>query len=307
MYDTKMAYYLIITCIMKTIVVPLDFSSESLPGLNMALMLADKTGANINMIHVLGKYENDLNETSVSDHQRAKLKFEKIVEEYKKNGIPDINFSYTIREGKIFKEVTTFSETLDDAVTILSTHGNSGFEELFIGGNAYKIISHSRCPVISVRQGRIPEKIKKIVLPLDITFQTREKVPFTIMLAKLFNSEVHIVSEQTSNYESSEKKLHQYLNQVASYINQHKIYYTTEQLHGDNLTDLTLDYANSVNADLISIMTEQEKSLSNLLLGSYAHQMINKALIPVLSFPNYQLRIATDDIWDLGAFNARTL
>jgi hypothetical protein len=51
-------------------------------------------------------------------------------------------------------------------------------------------------------------------------------------------------------------------------------------------------------------MTEQEKSVSNLLLGSYAHQMINKALIPVLSFPNYQLRIITEDIWDLGAFNA---
>jgi len=31
---------------------------------------------------------------------------------------------------------------------------------------------------------------------------------------------------------------------------------------------------------------------------------INKAFIPVLSFPNYHLRITAEDIWTLGAFNA---
>jgi len=40
---------------MKTIIVPLDFSEESLTGLNLAFMLANKTGANIQMVHVIGK------------------------------------------------------------------------------------------------------------------------------------------------------------------------------------------------------------------------------------------------------------
>ena len=92
---------------------------------------------------------------------------------------------------------------------------------------------------------------------------------------------------------------------MAGYLGHQNIPFTINHLQGDNLTDITLDYARSINADLISIMTEQEKSISNLLLGSYAHQMINKALIPILLFPNYQLRLITEDIWDLGAFNAR--
>ena len=100
------------------------------------------------------------------------------------------------------------------------------------------------------------------------------------------------------------KKLHQYAEQVAFYLESHNIPYFVEHLHGNNLTDITIEYARSVDADLISIMTEQEKSASNLLLGNFAHQMINKALIPVLSFPNYHLRINTEDIWSLGAFNA---
>jgi hypothetical protein len=141
---------------------------------------------------------------------------------------------------------------------------------------------------------------------MDITFQTREKIPYTIKLAKLFNSQIHLITLRSSKYNSIEKKLHQYAIQVASYIEMHKIAYKVEHLQGDNLTDITLEYSNSVEADLISIMTEQEKSISNLLLGSYAHQMINKAIIPVLSFPNYQLQKIADDIWDIGAFNARS-
>ena len=142
------------------------------------------------------------------------------------------------------------------------------------------------------------------MLPLDITFQTREKVPYTVELAKVFGSKIHLLTVRLSNLKSIEKKLYQYAGQVASYLDAHKIPYTVEHLHGSNLTDLTIDYSQSIDADLISIMTEQEKSASNLLLGNFAHQMINKAFIPVLSFPNYHLRITAEDIWSLGAFNA---
>lgn len=40
---------------MKTIIVPIDLSYESLNGLNLALMMATKTRANILLAHVIGK------------------------------------------------------------------------------------------------------------------------------------------------------------------------------------------------------------------------------------------------------------
>ena len=287
---------------MKTIIVPLDFSDESLTGLNLALMLANKTGANIQMVHVTGKNTGDYYEQIGKENQLAKSKFEEILQKYK--GKSNTTLSYTITEGKVFKEIADLADKYEDALTVLSTHGASGFEELFVGGNAYKITSHSRNPVITVRKSKISSNIDRIVLPLDFTFQTREKVPYTAKLAKIFKSKIHILPISLSKIKSTEKKLLQYTQQVASYLGSHKIPYTVEHLHGSNRTDLTLDYARSIDADLISIMTEQEKSASNLLLGNYAHQFINKALIPVLSFPNYHLRITAEDVWTLGAFNA---
>ncbi|MGC1390733.1 MAG: universal stress protein [Bacteroidales bacterium] len=289
---------------MKTIIVPLDLSDESLNGLNLAMMMATKTEANILLVHVIGKNTGDYYKQMENENRLAQTKFEDILRKYKEKVNLNFTLSYIIKEGKIFKEIADLADKHEDALTVLSTHGVSGFEELFIGGNAYKITSHSRNPVITVRRSKIPSNIDNIVLPLDITFQTREKVPYTVELAKAFGSNIHLITIRLSNLKSIEKKLHHYALQVASYLDSHKIPYTVEHLHGSNLTDLTLDYARSVNADLISIMTEQEKSASNLLLGNFAHQMINKAYIPVLSFPNYHLRVTAEDIWTLGAFNA---
>ncbi len=290
---------------MKTIIVPIDFSDESKTGLNLALMLANKTRANIQMVHVIGKNISNDNELLAKENQLAKEKFEKILQECKKKGNINCDLNYTIKEGQIFKEIANLADTFEDALIVLSTHGASGFEELFIGGNAYKITSDARNPVITVRRGKMPSNIDTIILPLDITFQTREKVPYTAELAKIFGSKIHLLTIQLSNLKSIEKKLNQYSDQVASYLDSHNVPYIVENLSGSNLTDLTLEYSRSVNADMISIMTEQEKSVSNLLLGTFAHQMINKAFIPVLSFPNYQLRVVTDDIWTLGAFVPR--
>ncbi len=160
---------------MKTIIVPLDFSKESLTGLNYSLMLANKTGADIKMVHVVEKNESSNHELLEKEHQLVNSKFEDLHKIFKEKSNSNGSINYIVKEGKIFKEITELAEQFEDSLIVLSTHGASGFEELFIGGNAYKITSHSKVPVITVRKSRIYSNINKIVLPLDITFQTREK------------------------------------------------------------------------------------------------------------------------------------
>jgi nucleotide-binding universal stress UspA family protein len=287
---------------MKTIIVPTDFSIESLTGLDFAILFAKKSGASVQLVHVLTSITNVPHGTLEKEHQLAKVKFEELVQKYYKKANLNISLSYIIKEGKIYKEVTNQANSFENSILVLSTHGGSGFEELFIGSNAYKIASTSAKPVITIRNCQPIENIEKIVLPLDITLQTREKVPYTAKLANMFNSEVHILTLRSTNVKSIVKKLYRYSDQVGSYLKGHNIPVKVEHLIGNNLTDITLDYAKSVNADLISIMTEQEKSVSNFLLGNYAHQMINKALIPVLSFPTYQIGAILEDLRTQGIY-----
>ena len=64
---------------MKTIIVPLDLSDESLNGLNLAMMLAAKTGADILLVHVIGKYTGEYYEQKEKENQLVKTKFEGIL------------------------------------------------------------------------------------------------------------------------------------------------------------------------------------------------------------------------------------
>jgi nucleotide-binding universal stress UspA family protein len=286
----------------KTIIVPIDFSEESLTGLDLAIIFADKTGAAIQMVHVLSPVTNIGHGILEKERQLASKKLQAILQKYKERRAKSISLDYIIKEGKIYKEVTNQADSFKDSILILSTHGGSGIEELFVGSNAYKIASTSSKPVITIRSLQAVRTIKKIVLPLDITRQTREKIPYTAEIANIFNAEIHIATLRSTNASSIIKKLDSFSDQAGAFLNAHKIPFKIENLKGGNLTDITIDYAKSIDADLISIMTEQEKSISNLLLGNYAHQMINDSLIPVLSFPTYQIGAILEDLRTQGIY-----
>ena len=287
---------------MKTIIVPIDFSSESLNGLELAILFANHMNSDIQMVHVMKKEENVYREKEVLEFHEVAHNFNELIKTYKKKLGGECEITYHIRYGKIHEEVINQTDSFDDSMIVCSTHGHSGFEEFFIGSNAYKIASASPVPVITIRGSKIPKAVKRIILPLDNTLETREKVPLTAKLALRFNAEVHVLTLFTSDFENIHHKINQYTTQVCNYLGRLGIPHKKVQLQGNNVTDMTIDYANKVAADMISIMTEQEKSLSNLLLGNYAHQMINKSTIPVLAFPTRQIGVITESFKTEGIY-----
>lgn len=276
---------------MKNFIIPVDFSDESLKGLRLALLFAKKKHVNIQMVYVQKKSSDYSAHTSEEEVRFATKKFDAIINEYSKYLENDSTLRYIIKRGKIYEEIVKQAESYKDCVICTSTHGASGFEELFIGSNAFRIISATKLPVFTINKGDSPDDFNRIILPIDSTPSTRQKVPITAELGRLFGAEIHVVSVSSSRNSKLIKRLDAYTNQVCGYLDSLKIKVTKGSKFGDNITDITLEYANSVNADLISIMTEQVTGF-NLIMGNYAHQMLNKAEIPVLSVTPRQIGIS---------------
>ena len=60
----------------------------------------------------------------------------------------------------------------------------------------------------------------------------------------------------------------------------------------DKLSNAVISYAKKNNADLIMIMTQQEKEFKEFFIGSQAREVINNSEIPVLSIqPSVKDRI----------------
>lgn len=280
---------------MKHIIVPIDFSKESLNGLRLALIFANHLHCSIQMVYVQRPVSEMGRIGLEEEHKAAIQNFDKLVEEYKTKLNKGLELTYIVKKGKIYREVVNQAEAFEDTAIICSTHGASGFEEFFIGSNAFKIVSATDQPVITIRHGSVPHEIKKIVMPIDITSDTRQKVPLTAEIAKVFDAEIHIVAVSSLQTDEVVGKLNAYTKQIGEYLDGLKIPYKTASLVGDNLTDITIEYALDVNADMISIMTEQSKAISNFVLGSYAQQMLSKSPMPVLS-------VTPQEIFILGSF-----
>lgn len=274
---------------MKNIVVPVDFSEESLSGLQLAILFSKKLTVKIELVYVLQKLSEHKTASLDSERDYAEKQLTAMVEKYSPMLGNDSKITYIVKKGRIYQEVVNQAESHKDSFIAASTHGASGFQEFFIGSNAYRIISATDRPVITIRKGNCPEDIRKVVLPIDNTIDTRQKVPFTLELAKIFESEIHVVGIQTSKNEREIKRIRSYVGQVAGYI-QGRVPVVTNEVRGDSVADMVVNYAHTVKADMISITTEQDAGIS-LIIGNTAHQLLNKADVPVLSQTPRDIRV----------------
>jgi len=266
---------------MKTIIVPLDFSVDSLKGLELALLLGRRFPVKIQLVHV--QHRHDIPSQEEEEYRQAEKKLQKYIEIYSKELHEDAHLSYIIKKGKVYQEVVGQAEAFTDSLIIASTHGASGFEELFIGSNAYRIVCATSRPVITIRQLPVPQNITNILLPVDIAVHTRQKVVFVSTLAKLFGSTVHVVTFSESTNKKVVSRLNGYASQTIDYLKNKDIPYVSYSLIGsDGLSDL-FDYAVERKCELLSVVNESGTSFADLILGSIAQQYISKSPVPVLT------------------------
>jgi nucleotide-binding universal stress UspA family protein len=275
---------------MKQVLVAIDFSKTSLNALQFGIMLANKSKANVQMVWVDNTTSEEVVYEEPSMEERAeKVEMLKDLQEKHKKLLKGGKLDYKIRKGKVYIEVAQQARNINADFIVSGTHGVSGFEEFWIGSNAYRIVTHAPCPVITIRHGFEVRDIARIVLPIDSTQETRQKIPVAADIAKLFNSEVHVLSLYSTTLKSVHRRVDNYSLQVKQFLDEQGVRNMQIIKESDNITRSTLDYSEEIGAELIIIMTEQETTTANLFLGPYAQQMINHSTIPVLSIRSKEL------------------
>jgi len=271
---------------MKHILVPIDFSNDSINALEHAIMIANYTDCGIRLIHVKRKnadYDASFNLHDFDEVLRSGVidNFERTIQLYKKELKGE--FDYRIREGRIYTEICHQAKYGDAEMIIMGTHGVSGFEERWVGSNAFRIVSNATVPVLPIRYSFPKREINKIILPIDISKESRQKVPLVAGLALLFGAELHVIDIRQDNKVVTRKTLNEYIDQVMIYLKRRKVKCVRESLKGNNLSNLVIEYALLCDADLIAVMLETNERTLPFWVEPYAQQMVNHSPIPVLS------------------------
>ena len=270
---------------MKTILVAIDFSKNATHALSYALLYANKLGTNIHLIWV----DNTSSDESVTDTIEGDLRREKkaymnkIIEEYQpllKQGKIEMIF----RKGRIYQEITKAAYEIKAEMIFAGTHGVSGYEQYWIGSNAYRIVTQAPCPVVTIRNDfKFKKTLKKILLPLDSSLETKQKLPFASDLAKSFGAVIHLLEVYNTPIKIIRKRIDHFGQEAKKCLVDENVDFVLDKIEADNVAASILEYSNSKNIDLIMMMTDQGTTTANKYLGPYAQQLINNATIPVLS------------------------
>ncbi len=273
----------------KRILIPYDFSDTAGLALEHGVFMAKLAKAEIMLLHVIESYSfasaitNAFSKTQSEYEEKvessANDKFREMADKIHHQSGVVVNFQ-TVR-GKIYRAIVQSAKDSETDVIIMGTHGTSGFQEYLVGSNTYKVVSSAPCPVISVQTHAQKIGFHDIVLPIDNSGTSRQKVPLVIELARQYKSVVHIAGLMTFTDVDLQRRFEVKVHQVKDFVEEHEVAHTVKIFKGENPTTTLIDYSTQINADLMAIMTDQEGS--GMFMGSAAQQLVNHSKIPVMS------------------------
>jgi nucleotide-binding universal stress UspA family protein len=140
----------------KKILVPVDFSFNSIQAFEFAKSMAKKNTAMLYLLHVLDPLISNAKESvSVDFHRLLKQRVENAQDELKKfiDEIPhpDIEIVDVLKVGKPNKEILNFSHDTGIDLIVIASHGWTGFYENALGRTAKHVMNYSDIPVICYR------------------------------------------------------------------------------------------------------------------------------------------------------------
>lgn len=272
------------------ILVPVDFSDQSLVALEQSYNLAHGYHAEITLLHVIEDKGMLAKVFSKQQHEDLKKsiqeQLDKLGAEVEKKA--NVKVNTLVARGKVYDKVTEVAELINASMILMGTSGDEGLKRKFIGSNALRVVRESKIPVITIHGKEHRNGCRNIVLPLDLSKETREKVNKAIELSRLFQgATIRVVSVLFTTDEFVVNRLTRQLGQVKAFLEKEHVECTAEIIKGikgeETLAQNILEYAQKVEGDLILIMTQQEIDFTNYFIGSSAQEIINHSTIPVLS------------------------
>lgn len=272
------------------VLIPVDFSETSLLAIRHGAFFAQKTNAHLYLLHVVNSHfmsQNmfipvvNLKQSDVETKAAEKLQelANSIIADY-----PGLNIDCVIRSGTPATEVVKVARELSASLIVMGTHGYSPIQEIMIGSVALKVITRSPAPTMVMSSAATHQGYKKIVLPIDNTVNSRQKVPYALEFAKRFGAEVHAIALVSTGEESEKPAMELVLHQIQTLAKEKAVAFHSDVLTGvKNRATATVQYIERQGADLVIIMTDQDAELSGFFLGPYSQQIIHKSKVPVIA------------------------
>jgi nucleotide-binding universal stress UspA family protein len=276
---------------MKTILVPYDFSKEAENAFAFARDLAAKSGSRIKLLHVievptshsLGTMGGAVEPTYEMDQiyvvEMVDKRKKQMADLEAKYGNASFPFETKLVFGNPYAGISREISDIEADLVIMGSKGSSGFEELLIGSNTEKVVRHANCPVITIKDHRNPDSIKKIVFASDFEETSDKTIKKLRKLQESLGASLYLVKVNTPSMFENSKDSVKKIREFAAKHNLNNV--EVEVYNSGSEEEGIIEFADEIDADMIAMATHGRTGFLHLISGSIAEDVVNHAKRPV--------------------------
>jgi nucleotide-binding universal stress UspA family protein len=175
------------------ILVPLDFSENSIKALEAAISLSKETETSIllvNVIELAFDFASQAELALTSLYADGEAQMEKIIKEYEGSKIP---MQSIVLEGTAAVTLARIAEEESVDLIVMGTQGASGIKKTLIGTVTVNLVKESVCPVLIIPSQTNSEEIKKLTLALEFADHEEGFLDWVANLAKNWKLDLEIL------------------------------------------------------------------------------------------------------------------
>ena len=136
----------------KSVVVPVDFSKDSLVAIRTALEFVE-TPSDVHVIHVILPMDMiSVGEVWVAEDvvSRKSASVEYLGKYLKENGLDAV--TSVIREGDPGLQIADFAKSVNADLIVIPSHGRHGFQRMLLGSVSERVLRHADCQILMLRR-----------------------------------------------------------------------------------------------------------------------------------------------------------
>lgn len=274
--------------LIRKILVPVDYSQNSVKALNSAMHLAEKFEAEIVLLHVFHTPYAD--EHMPADMVKEMIESQKVVSEKEMLAFEEKHckpFSQTVKitdkaimgfAAETIREIA-LAENCD--LIMMGTRGGNSLQDKLFGTVTWNIIKNSKIPVVAIPEKTKFDEIRKVMMPFEGNLQDLETLDYLLQFCEKFDAEVHAVNfmiDNTHNKSFTDKLQQRFRKKLES--DHLQLYYLSEK----NITEGIRKFAQKNNMDMICMITHTHGLLSTIFHMSITRNIALYSEIPLLAY-----------------------
>lgn len=269
---------------MNKILIPVDFSSNSLRAMEYGLKLAEEFDSSATLLYSYDGYQpgNVMMSVRKMLEEEAQIEMSNVLSNAQEIA-PTVTLQTLIVRGLAANEIVQTAKSDNYDLIVMGTNGASGLTEIFIGSVANEVITETEVPAIVVPVGCTYRSLKTVILSLsdDLIKDTKVITPLTDLIKKT-GAELEVY--HFGRKEEKEKDLAENLDILDKVTNCNVTYaYDTDN---KDINTRIRDFSEEKQADLICLLRQNRNFWAKLFGKSVTSKQAFHSSLPLLILQN---------------------